>query len=72
MYQVDYLVKDKEKYEKEGPKAPKFIVGKDFNDVLEEARKHETDNLSLYDVRLSVNDEILLTKKCKGNKNVSK
>lgn len=52
LYLVDYLLKNKEEFEKSGVKVPKYIVANDFNGALELARKYESENTSLLEVKL--------------------
>jgi hypothetical protein len=61
LYQVDYLVKDQEKYKADGTRVPKYVVGTSFEDVLEKAKTYESENLSLYEAKVVDSSGILVT-----------
>jgi hypothetical protein len=60
IYQIDFSIKDQEKYKQEGPKVPKYVVANGFDDMLAKAKSYETDNLTLYDARVVHNDGLVV------------
>ena len=53
IFAVDYLLKNKEAFEAEKRTLPSFVVCDDFEAALKTARKYESENASLFEVKPS-------------------
>lgn len=67
IYSVDYLLKNKEAFEAEKRPLPALIVCDGFEAALKAAKKFESDNVTLFEVKPHVtHDAIIVARGYKG------
>lgn len=67
IYRVDYLVKDKVKFNAAVTPVPTYVVADDFDGALKQARKFENDNVSLYECAIQLgNGSVTIARGFKG------
>ena len=57
IYKVNYMVKDVEKFKTDGASVPNYVVAENFDSALKTVRKFESDNVSLYELSVHVDDK---------------